>query len=82
MRHFIPLVASLFGPISCSGSRGQRMAGMSVESFTHLVRDVLACLHSDIHALTKQAHRPCISLEISAYLWIITVYEMMDVSCA
>lgn len=45
MRHFIRLVASIFGLISCSG---QNMAGMAVEPSSHSVidgdqSDVTAC---------------------------------------
>lgn len=48
MRHFSRLVASIFGPISCSSSWGQYMAGMAVEPLTQLVidwdqSDVTAC---------------------------------------
>lgn len=43
MSHFIPLVAPIFGPISCSGSRGQNMAGMAVEPLTQSVIDWDQC---------------------------------------
>lgn len=39
MRHFIRLVVAIFGPISCSGSWGQNMAGMAVEPLTQSVID-------------------------------------------
>lgn len=48
MRHFIRLVVAIFGPISCSGSWGQNMAGMAVEPLTQSVidwdqSDITAC---------------------------------------
>lgn len=59
MRHFIRLLASIFGPISCSGSWGQNMAGMAVEPSTQSVIDwdqselqPVVSLHSTVHVTT------------------------------
>jgi len=40
MRHFIRLVESTFGPIRCSDSCGENMAGMAVEPLTESVMDL------------------------------------------
>ncbi len=37
--NFMGLVASIFGPISCSGSGGRNMAGMTVAPLTQSVID-------------------------------------------
>lgn len=39
MCHFIRLLASLFGPIGCSGSWSENMAGMAVELYPQSVKD-------------------------------------------